>query len=284
MTTNDSTPNVPTPIDPASRIALAVLAMFFDERHAARDELAEECRNADDSMYPEQKAIADTWRNVAGIVWELLGGRPDADQNVRRVHSVEIGVSELGKLIAMATARQESPANECSNAERTQYELTIEQQKTRIADLERRNDAATLEEHRLVTDVTILRSQATVDAHKLEQSQTKVRELQSRISELTKVPVVDGLTPIGIYRKAHLSHYATFVKDAPEEEQHRISREGQEIALNAVLRVFVTMVLQRVRDALDANDVSVGGDHRAVLYPVWTRVIDEELAALTPTK
>lgn len=174
MTTNDSTINAPQPIDPPSQIALAVLAKFFDDRNEQRSSLAEQCRDDDPSMYPEQKAIADTWLNAARITWDLLGGRPDRDKYVRRVHTVEMDLRELGKLIAMATTPQESPANECANSERTQYELTIEQQKAKIAEL--------------AAEVTRLGSW---DRYENIVSR-RVDELQARIDELTKLPVVDG--------------------------------------------------------------------------------------------
>lgn len=103
------------------------------------------------------------------------------------------------------------PANECSDAERTQYELTIEQQKatiaellthkeamrTRIADLETSTNKAWSErDHFQVranedpTKALVIRIEAERD-----EARAKIAGLEARLSELTKVPVVDGKVP-----------------------------------------------------------------------------------------
>lgn len=277
MTTNDdSAPSVPQPIDPASRIALVVLADYFNERHTNRAAFAEQCREDDPDAYPEQMAIADTWRRAANIVSVIAHSHPNGPETSWKF-TIKIGASELGKLIAMATAStperiaeleeestqlqeatdamhkawpddiawrgslaewieafaafaSRSPANECSDGERTQYELTIEQQKEKIAELDRKNDTALREEHRLGTDVTILRGQSTVDKHNLEQAHAKIAELQARIAELTKVPVVDGQTPGEVLILSMHGCTSTQVS--------REMLESAEIDARAVLRVF----------------------------------------------
>jgi hypothetical protein len=195
MTTNTIPDHLPP--DPATRTALVVLAMFFDERHANRLKLAEQMRADEDPSYPEQQAIADTMQNAANVTWEMCGGRPDGSF-AHREHFVKISARELASLIVRAerplkavepesfrpgdfridkaphesfavltmvvqarvtpgvgsidtfrallpkcelliqrelAGTTGSPANECSNAERQQYETTIEQQKARIAEL-----------------------------------------------------------------------------------------------------------------------------------------------------
>jgi hypothetical protein len=167
MTTNDKAPTVP--INATTKTALRVLATFFDERSAARHELAEQCRTEDESAYPEEKAVADMWHHAANTTWELIGGRPDDATNAYalRKHFVNISAKELGKLLDQLESVEEdrlaleaigsqnielkahifdlesrTSANECSNAERTQYEATIEQQRARIAELEAMRSAS----------------------------------------------------------------------------------------------------------------------------------------------
>lgn len=221
MTINESAPNVPQPIDPAERIAFAVLADYFNEKHVNRAAFAEQCRTDDPDTYPEQMAIADTWRRAANVVSAIAHSHPGGPETSWKL-TIKIGASELGKLIAMATARQESPANECSNSERTQYELTIAQQQSKIAELmaniEQMENAnlrtapyieeklATIEQQKeKITDLekqladevdnpltTEIESDdvRAVIAERDELLQ-RVTELESRIDELTKVPVVD---------------------------------------------------------------------------------------------
>ena len=291
MTMNESAPNVPTPIDPASQIALAVLADYFNEKHANRAAFAEQCREDDPDAYPEQMAIADTWRRAANVVSAIAHGRPGGPETSWKL-TIKIGASELGKLIAMATASNperideleaestqlqeatdamhavwpddtehrgslaewieafaaRSPANECSHAERTQYELTIEQQKAKSTELRTNNDV-------LLGTIETFNECALVD-------KKRIAELEARIDELTRVPVVDGQTPGQLAK-------ATFMRVTYNHHESEGVDRWARVA-NEVLRVFGNgaAALQRVRDALDANDVSVG----------------EELAALAPAK
>lgn len=82
-------------------LTLKVLARHFDERHEARAKLAADAREDEPTEFPEQDAIARTWKNAADATWELVGGRPGADDSGQR--SIRIGLRELGKLVEMAT-------------------------------------------------------------------------------------------------------------------------------------------------------------------------------------
>jgi hypothetical protein len=95
------------PPDPVTRTALAALAMFFDERHAARVKLAEEMRADEDPDYPEHRTMADAWLHAANTTWELAGGRPDG-LFAQCDHQIKIGARELGKLIEMGTRSSQS--------------------------------------------------------------------------------------------------------------------------------------------------------------------------------
>lgn len=89
------------PTHPATQTAIATLAMFFDERHEARAKFAAEAREHEPAEFPEQDAIARTWKNAADATWELVGGRPGADDGGHR--TIRISLRELGKLVEMAT-------------------------------------------------------------------------------------------------------------------------------------------------------------------------------------
>lgn len=332
MTTNDdSAPNMPTPIDPASQIALAFLADYFNERHTNRAAFAEQCREDDPDAYPEQMAIADTWRRAANIVSVIAHSRPGGPETSWKF-TLKIGASELGKLIAMATAstperiaelevqvadreraieryrdganthiekmskvnariaelEARSPANECSDGERTQYELTIAQQQKRIAELEtstkqawRERDYFQSRASENPTKALVVRLESERDA-----ARTEILVLQARIDELTTVPVVDGQTPGEV-----------LILSQQGCEPRLVSLEmlaSAEIDARAVLRVFGNgaAALQRVRDTIETTRIESFAARQETLvqctanaaYLHAIKVINAELAALTPAK
>lgn len=126
MTDKPTIPTVAT-----TNAVLSILATWFEERGQARQGIAAEFRAEGSPDFAEQDAIARTFSNAARITWELAGGK-----HGERRHDRFIRVSTLDLAALIESLDQRSPANECTNAERKQYEITIEQQLKRIAELE----------------------------------------------------------------------------------------------------------------------------------------------------
>lgn len=166
------------------------------------------------------------------------------------------------------------PANEVQSAERQQYEKTIEQQKARIAEL----DKLLCEAKRFVDD-----------AHKEHASlASEINDMRrARDEALPCSIVVDGKTPGDVDFAARCAAWAKRGVLGVEHRDDRSegAREADEAGAQAVLRAFgpelqrqaVREALERVRAQLNDAARSFGAEHLGILRPDWMKAIDAEL-------
>jgi hypothetical protein len=165
-----------------------------------------------------------------------------------------IATLEAANAISLGAAKA---ANEVTNSERQQFDITIGLQKQRIAELDNlRIDA---DEKHAIAQQYVLSLEKRRD------------ELEKQLAEATKVPVVDGKTPGQVGHEAFLMKRFGYLAGPVYGEDVNVGE--WEAGGSAVLRAFGNgaEALKRVREKLAANQEPCDGD---MAY----QVIDAEIA------
>lgn len=213
MTTNDqkARPNVPGPIDSASRIAITALAQFFDERHAAQLLVVDELRKTTDSTFPdgwvEQHAIATAWYDAANTAWELIGGRPN--EGVRADRFIRVSTADLAKLLELASSSHTE-----NDAEFAETNRVLDQSAKRIRELTKERDTARAR----IADLERVERAYIEGGKEEDRLRNRLAELEAMVAKLGAWERYEGIV------SARVADLDTQLNDAERQATDRLRR------------------------------------------------------------